>query len=113
MAKRPASIECADIDLHPDVNSFGTFANAIRVIPEAGSECFIDFLVYSAQENKAQVVARLRVHVSFLPVILSRMRNEVRSIEGLTEEMDLTMKDGVVRTTAGHLVFFNPPKGES
>ena len=64
------------VAIHPSVNSFGSFANAVRVIHDGGDEWFLDFCVYSAQEEKAEVVARIRIHKSFLPTLISRLRME-------------------------------------
>jgi hypothetical protein len=47
---------------------YGTFANAIQLSLD-GSEVLIDFCVYSATENTARVVSRVRVAQEFLPVI--------------------------------------------
>ena len=47
---------------------YGTFANAIQLSLD-GSEVLIDFCVYSATENTARVVSRVRVSQEFLPVI--------------------------------------------
>lgn len=52
-----------------DDEKLGTFANAFRVVEEAGPDCFLDFLAYSAQEQRARVVSRVRVRRAFLPVI--------------------------------------------
>lgn len=62
-----------DIDMPANLR-IGTYANAIRIIPEIGGDFFLDFCVYSAQENRAQVVARVRVRSSFLPIIMQRMQ---------------------------------------
>ena len=52
-----------------DERKVGTFANAFRIVEEAGPDCFLDFLVYSAQEQCAEVVARVRVRRAFVPAI--------------------------------------------
>jgi len=51
----------------------GTFANAFRVVRDNNREWFLDFLVYSATENKASLVVRIRVLGEFLPTIRDRL----------------------------------------
>jgi hypothetical protein len=87
---------------------FGKFVNAFRVVPDTGDECFLDFCVYSSQENRALVVARLRIHRSFLPIIYARLTNELPKLA----PDGLRMEDGIVKTDDGRLVFFTGPKGE-
>jgi len=58
----------------------GDFANALRVLPDTGSECLLDFCVYSSAENTAQVVARIRVHRSFLPLLEQRIREASKEL---------------------------------
>ena len=56
-----------------DTERLGEFANAFRVLEGLGSHCYLDFLVYSARENHAAVVSRVRIQKDFLPFILSRL----------------------------------------
>jgi len=51
----------------PDRLKVGAFANAFRVVEEAGPDCFLDFLAYSAQEERLEVVSRVRVRRELLP----------------------------------------------
>lgn len=62
-----------NIKVLPDIR-FGQFANAFRVVEEVGQHCFLDFLVYSATENEATVIARVRVQRDFLPAICEKMQ---------------------------------------
>lgn len=64
--------ECP-VEVAPELR-LGCFANAFRVV-EGGfpGECFLDFLVYSEREQKAQVVSRVRVCPSFLVCIRDRL----------------------------------------
>jgi len=48
---------------------FGQFANAFRVVEEVGPDCFLDFMIYSADLQEATVVSRVRVRREFLPNI--------------------------------------------
>lgn len=50
----------------PVEQATGTYANAFRVVEEAGPDCFLDFLVYSANEQRAKVVSRVRIRRAFL-----------------------------------------------
>lgn len=52
-----------------DERKVGTFANAFRIVEEAGPDCFLDFLVYSAQHQRAELVSRVRVRRAFLGAI--------------------------------------------
>lgn len=56
-------------------HKFGAFANAFRVVEEVGPDCFLDFLVYSAVEKEATVVARVRVRREFLPAIKNNLHD--------------------------------------
>lgn len=98
------NIDCV-VALGEGVDSFGEFANAFRVLPESQTESFMDFCVYSAQENKAKIVSRIRVHNSFLQIIMTRLQElNPGSIE---------IKDGRLQTTDGRMVFLGPPCDEN
>jgi len=60
------------VKVEPEVK-FGEFANAFRVVEEAGDDCFLDFLVYSEQEQEATVVSRVRIRREFLGAICDRL----------------------------------------
>lgn len=51
---------------------YGDYANAFRVLKD-GPDILLDFCLYSEAENKARIVARLRVPPTFLRVVLSRL----------------------------------------
>jgi len=53
------------VNVEEDVK-FGQFANAFRVVEEVGPDCFLDFMVYSAEVQEATVVSRVRVRREFL-----------------------------------------------
>lgn len=57
---------------------YGEFANAIRVVEEVGPDCLVDFLEYSASEQEARVVARIRVRRDFLPVIREKLGEAIQ-----------------------------------
>lgn len=106
------NIDCP-VDLPEGADKFGRFANSFRVVPESGQECFLDFCLYSAQENRALVVARVRVHRSFLPIILSRLHAEMVNLTApANASASFKVEDGVVKTSDGRLVFFNTPDDE-
>lgn len=56
---------------------FGTYANAFRIVPDSEQEVFLDFCIYSARTNTAQVVARVRVAVEFLATVQERIARDV------------------------------------
>jgi len=51
----------------------GVYANAFRVVGEVGHDCLLDFAVYSADKQRAEVVSRVRVHRSFLADLHRRL----------------------------------------
>jgi len=53
--------------------AFGVFANAFRFNDTADGRCLLEFLVYSASERQAKVVARVPVRKVFLPVIRDKI----------------------------------------
>lgn len=77
---------------------FGTFANAFRVVEEVGPDCFLDFINYSATEQEATVVARIRVRRDFLHAIR----------ENLAEAMVKFGEDDADAETNGNIVYRKP-----
>lgn len=77
------SVEC-EVDLNPQ-SVFGTFANAFRLLEE-GDGCLLEFLVYSATEQRAEVVQRVQVRREFVPAIRDRMSESLgaRDVAGFT-----------------------------
>lgn len=73
----------------------GTFANAFRVVEEVGPDCFLDFMVYSASEDEATVVARVRVRREFLTEIRTQLGTAMVCFEGPSS--DETAKPPAVR----------------
>jgi len=65
MADTPQEL---DVEVPADLAT-GTFSNAFRVVEEAGPDCFLDFLVYSANEQRAKVVSRVRVRRAFIDAV--------------------------------------------
>jgi hypothetical protein len=100
------------VDFQKGVSKFGVFANAFRIVPDAGQECFLDFCIYSAQEEKAEVIARIRIHLSFLPILEGRVHS---AFEDLSDKPDSTfvVKDGVLRTAQGGLIMLTTTPGEN
>lgn len=68
----PSSEHTVSVNVEEGVR-FGVFANAFRVVEEAGPDCFLDFMVYSATEREATVVARVRVRRDFLDGIRDKL----------------------------------------
>lgn len=95
------------VDFQAGVNKFGLFANAFRVVPEAGQECFIDFCVYSAQEEKAVVISRIRIHRSFLEVIQGRLEQAMVELTSKPKDT-FVVRDGLLQTESGGVFLFNP-----
>jgi hypothetical protein len=84
------------VKVEPEIK-FGEFANAFRVVEEIGEDCFLDFMVYSAQEEEAVVVARVRIRRDFLSAICERLGEAMTKFDGL--EPPETPKNGVFRKT--------------
>lgn len=68
------------IDVTPGIE-VGTFANAVRIIPDTNQDFFVDFLVYSSTECRARVVGRIRVHESLLIPIRERFILTINDLE--------------------------------
>jgi hypothetical protein len=109
MPEKLVQIDCP-VEFQTGVSPFGNFANAFRVVLEAGDECFLDFCVYLAQENRAQVVARVRVNRSFLAIIQARLGAELVNLSHL--KPGARVEAGNVLRLDGKLVLFKPPEGE-
>ena len=62
------------------VPPFGDYVNAFRVMSDSDGELLLDFCIYSARENRAQVVARIRVAASFLADIHERIGRGITEI---------------------------------
>ena len=82
------------VNVQEDVK-FGQFANAFRVVEEVGPDCFLDFMIYSADLQEATVVSRVRVRREFLPNI--RKTLSCAMAEFPTEEPEGTPKAVLVR----------------
>lgn len=77
---------------------FGEFANAFRVIEEVGPDCFLDFMVYSADAQEATVVSRIRVRREFLDSIRKTLSQAMEEFPGEDSptgaEMAILRKNG-------------------
>lgn len=87
------------VKVEPEVK-FGEFANAFRVVEEIGEDCFLDFMIYSAQEEEAVVVSRVRVRREFLGAICERLGEAMVKFEGPTTAEGVEKpKNGAFRKT--------------
>lgn len=64
-----------------DALRFGEFANAFRVMTNPDGETVIDFCIYSANDNIAKVVARVRVARAFLSLLDVRIGEALEEFE--------------------------------
>lgn len=103
------TVDCP-VSFNAGVSKFGTFANAFRVMPESGQECFLDFCVYSVQEERAEVVARIRIHRTFIGIIRERLAVAIHDLTG-NDVTEYVVRDGLLRTEDGKLVLFDPSRG--
>jgi hypothetical protein len=74
-----------DVDV-PSEHQIGSFANAVRIIHDSGTEWFLDFLVFSSTENKAVVVSRVRVQEVFLGAIRDRLSTTLKKVQRQRQE---------------------------
>lgn len=58
----------------------GVFANAFRIVHDSGCDWFLDFLTFSASENTAQVVSRVRVTEPFMDSVRMRLESTMTYI---------------------------------
>jgi len=66
----------------PPSRKVGVFANAFRVLPDSGDEILLDFCIFSQQEQQADVVARIRIHKSFLRPVRDRLNASLGEGQG-------------------------------
>lgn len=62
----------------------GVFANAVRIVPD-GADFFLDFILYSANEQSSEIVSRVRVNGLFLEDVRDRLDSallELSPVEG-------------------------------
>ena len=77
-----AEVKLLDLRINLDEGDrLGQFANAFRVVSSEGEECVLDFLVWSAAENRASVVSRVRVRREFLTAIRDHLEELVEEVE--------------------------------
>ena len=70
-----------DVTIHaPPELVGGVFANAFRITGDSAGDVFLDFCSYSESDKKGILVARVRVHVSFLPAIRDRLNSTMTEI---------------------------------
>ena len=100
-----------DVNVSPDLQ-YGAYVNAFRILPESGAECFLDFCVFSAETNTAKVVARLRVHVSFLSVIQERLDSTLKNLGQVEGKPQFVMTNGVLRNGENQVVLFGSTSTE-
>lgn len=69
------------VSLHvPDDLIGGSFANAFRILRDGGPDLFLDFCSYSERDKKGVVVARVRVHASFVEHIRDRLSSTLKEL---------------------------------
>jgi|GEM_PF-4721251 len=77
----PESARITSVSVESAVK-FGQFANAFRVVEEVGPDCLLDFMIYSAAEDAARVVARIRVRRDFLEPIRQSLGDAILEFDG-------------------------------
>jgi len=94
----------------PEEFVFPEFANAVRIFPEPGNDCIIEFLVVVAQEKKAKVVGRIRVRNDFLIGI----RDTINRVLPKEHQQPMVHPTGQLLTADGQgITLFQPGGGNS
>lgn len=86
-----AAYDRIDCEVLVGDEGLGSFSNSLRVIPDSGDECLLDFCIYSSVEGTAQVVARVRVHRSFLPLLKQRVEDAMGEMWSQDEDSWLSL----------------------
>lgn len=89
MAETDRRVDCA-VTIPPELQ-LGAFANAFRIIQDTGQDFYLDFLVFSETEKKAVLVARIRVHATFLPAVRERLNATLIEIQVAGANTPLTV----------------------
>jgi hypothetical protein len=71
MPGRDHRVDCK-VEIDPQ-KALGVYANAFRVQESADGRSLLEFLVYSENERRAEVVMRVPVRKTFLPIIRDRI----------------------------------------
>lgn len=66
----------------PEELRVGKYANSFRVRKD-GEEYLVDFLLYSPGENKAVLVARVRIKTDLLSSLLGNIQQALTDVTGL------------------------------
>lgn len=92
-----------------DALRFGEFANAFRVMADSDGETVIDFCLYSANDNIAKVVARVRVARAFLSLLDVRIGEALEEFDSLADGKE---QGGLLLFPDGSRVLVGPGSGE-
>lgn len=64
------------VEIHPH-------ANAFRIVPAPNDDgCFLDFLHWDKDDNRASVVSRVKVRSGFLPLLRGRLEMALAELCG-------------------------------
>lgn len=72
-------VDCA-VDIPTDGVRLGSLANAFRVLQDSDGSMMLDFCNYSPENNRAEVVSRVRVTLGFLPLVGERIRESLLEV---------------------------------
>lgn len=90
---KPESINVTcDANFPTESAKVGVFANAFRVIRDTGNEFFLDFLTYSASEQHAVVMARVRIHKDLLGPMSERLTAVLTDVTSIRQPLVLIPK---------------------
>lgn len=85
-----------------DCSPFGEYANSFRVFSDNAGELLLDFCVYSSRDNKARLLARVRIPTTFLNDIQGRIGRTLDGIKANKEQSN----------TPTPIYLFRPPPGD-
>lgn len=94
-------IDCA-VDIPTESVRQGSPANAFRVLPDDDGSVVLDFCRYSAKDNHAEVVSRVRITPGFLPMVGERIREALQEIN-----QPFTVREGLLRAADGRVVLLD------
>jgi hypothetical protein len=93
-------IDCV-VDIPESVRR-GSQANAFRVLSDDDGSVVLDFCLYSAKDNHAEVVSRVRITSGFLPLVWDRIREALQEIRH-----PVSIREGDLRRADGRVVLLD------
>lgn len=99
-------VDCV-VDIPTENVRQGSPANAFRVLPDSDGSVVLDFCRYSAKDNHAEVVSRVRITSGFLPLVGERIQEALQEIN-----QPVSIQDGLLRAADGRVVLLDSLQDE-